>query len=211
MVWLSTGYWGSSAGLVGFAEEYCMPDGKLEALHAHPGSLPPMYLVVLTPTLACGTTIFCSGRGARRRSTLLPVKLELQHLVDTQSASCHPAWPSRLTEQSGHFLLLSPPTTEIPVCFAVKLLQTIIPILFHSELTNRCACLRQGWLSHLCSLHTVSHPGAAISAFYTFSSEIHFSSFSLFCHPPTSSPLPTPTQEAASWSTAMWLLSFRTD
>lgn len=39
----------------GFAEEYCMPDGKLEAPHAHPVCLVPMHPAGLISTLVCAT------------------------------------------------------------------------------------------------------------------------------------------------------------
>lgn len=112
---------------------------KLEPPHAHLVSLPPTHPAGLTSALACATYHLLFWKRGPRISTLLPVKPELQHLVDTESASCNPAWTTRLTGQALHLLPLSLSTTEIPVCFVVKLPQMITPIFFNSELTNRCA------------------------------------------------------------------------
>lgn len=80
MIWCSLPLQG------GFAEEYHMPDGKLKALNAH--YLPPMHSAGLTPTIACVTCHLPLWERGPRMATLLSVKLELPHFVDTKSASC---------------------------------------------------------------------------------------------------------------------------
>lgn len=80
---------------------------KLEPPHAHLVSLPLTHPAGLTSALACATYHLLLWKRGPRISTLLPVKPELQHLVDTESASCNPAWTTRLTGQALHLLPLS--------------------------------------------------------------------------------------------------------
>ena len=148
-----------------------------------------MHPADLTPTLACATHLLLLWERGPRILMLLWVKLKWPHLMDTKSASCpHPS----ISLTSSLFY-------HPPMKFQCALWSNYSEWeFFHSEITKRCGCLRQGWPPHQWSL-----PRATASASCPFSLGIRFSFSSLFCFPPT--PTPNPESQHSGPPCGKWL------